>query len=101
MHRRDARLEDSEAFPDLGRAGNAREEMDVLTRELAGAIGLGGRARHTAGAAERARTAVQKRVRGAIGRLEDALPGLARHLDATVHTGAFCGYLPEGRRRRR
>ncbi len=101
VHRRDARLEDSEAFPDLGRAGNAREEMDVLTRELAGAIGLGGRARHTAGAAERARTAVQKRVRGAIGRLEDALPGLARHLDATVHTGAFCGYLPEGRRRRR
>ena len=28
----------------------------------------------------------------------DELPELARHLEASVHTGVFCGYFPDGRR---
>jgi hypothetical protein len=92
-------LSEAEAFADGARAERARAEMDLLTRELARAVGLGGRARRTGQAAERARTAVQKRIREAIRRMEHALPGVGRHLDGTVRTGIFCGYFPEGRRR--
>jgi hypothetical protein len=92
-------LEEAERFQDSGRAELSREEMELLTQELARAVGLGGRARRTGGAAERARTAVQKRLRNAIQRIEEGLPDLARHLDQTIRTGAFCGYLPEGRPR--
>ena len=90
-------LEEAEARADTGHAEVAREEIDHLTQELARAVGLGGRARRTGGAAERARTAVQKRLRGAIRRIEEELPELGRHLDQTIHTGTFCGYHPEGR----
>jgi hypothetical protein len=93
-------LEEAERFADRGRADRVREEMEFLTDELARAVGLGGRARRTAGAAERARTAVQKRLRGVIQRIEEELPELGRHLDQTIRTGAFCGYLPDGRTRR-
>jgi tetratricopeptide (TPR) repeat protein len=92
-------LDEAERFADTGRAERAREEMDFLSEELARAVGLGGRARHAGGAAERARTAVQKRVRSAIRRIEQELPDLGRHLDQTIRTGVFCGYLPNGRPR--
>ncbi len=91
-------LEEAERFADSGRADRARDEIDALTNELARAVGLGGRARRAGSAAERARTAVQKRLRGAIKRIEDELPDLGRHLDHAIHTGTFCGYLPDGRR---
>jgi len=94
-------LEEAEAFADAGRAARARSEIDALTEELARGVGLGGRARRAGNPAERARTAVQKRLRGAIDRIADALPELAHHLEQTIRTGVFCGYLPEGRRRRR
>jgi hypothetical protein len=89
-------LEEAEAFGDRGRADRVSEEIEFLTLELARAVGLGGRTRAT-GAAERARTTVQKRLRSAIARIAAELPELGRHLDQTVRTGAFCGYLPEGR----
>jgi hypothetical protein len=92
-------LAEAELHADVTRAGRARGEFDFLTSELARAVGLGGRFRATGSAAERARTSVQKRVRDAIRRIEDQLPEIGRHLDQTVHTGAFCGYLPGGRRR--
>jgi hypothetical protein len=92
-------LDEAERFADTARAGKAREEMDFLTGELARAVGLGGRSRRTGHAAERARTAVQKRLREAVRRIEDELPELGRHLDHTIHTGVFCAYLPDGRRR--
>jgi hypothetical protein len=91
-------LEEAEGFGDAARAERARVEIDALTQELARAVGLGGRARRAGGAAERARTTVQKRLRGAIRRIEEELPDLGRHLDQTIRTGAFCGYLPDGRK---
>jgi len=93
-------LDEAERFADTHRAEKARAEIDFLTQELARAVGLGGRERRVGGAAERARTTVQKRLRGAIKKLEDGVPELAQHLDRFVHTGAFCGYLPDGRPRR-
>jgi AAA ATPase domain len=93
-------LDEAEGFADTGRAERARLEVEALTQELARAVGIGGRERRAGGAAERARTAVQKRLRGAIKKLEDELPELVQHLDRHVHTGTFCGYLPDGRPRR-
>jgi hypothetical protein len=90
-------LEEAEGFADAARAERARGEIDFLSQELARAVGLGGRERRVGGAAERARTTVQKRLRGAIKRIEEELPELGRHLDQSVKTGTFCGYLPEGR----
>jgi tetratricopeptide (TPR) repeat protein len=92
-------LEEAEQWADKGRAEKLKGEHDALTSELARAVGLGGKERRAGGAAERARTAVQKRVREAIRRIETELPELGRHLDQTVRTGAFCGYLPDGRAR--
>jgi tetratricopeptide (TPR) repeat protein len=92
-------LDDAEQCADLARAGKAKDEMDFLTQELARAVGLGGRERRAGDAAERARTAVQKRLREAVRKIEDELPELGRHLDQTIHTGIFCGYFPDGRRR--
>jgi AAA ATPase domain len=94
-----AELEEAEGFADAGRVDRAKSEIDFLTRELARAVGLGGRERRAGNAAERARTTVQKRLREAIRRIGDALPELGNRLEQTVRTGAFCGYFPAGRRR--
>jgi tetratricopeptide (TPR) repeat protein len=94
-------LEEAEANADRGRAERAREEMEFLTHELASAVGLGGRERRSGAAAERARTTVQKRLRSALARIRDGLPELATHLEQSIRTGAFCGYLPAGRPPRR
>ena len=64
-----------------------------MTHELARAVSLGGRERRTTGAAERARTTVQKRLREAIRRIEVELPELGRYLDQNIRTGMLCGYL--------
>jgi hypothetical protein len=90
-------LADAEHAADVARAERARAEIDALTDELASAVGLGGRDRRAASAAERARTAVQKRLRDAIRKITDVLPELGVHLEQTVYTGMFCGYLPAGR----
>ncbi|HKP59608.1 MAG TPA: AAA family ATPase [Polyangiales bacterium] len=90
-------LEQSEQLADEGRVERARSEIERLTQELARAVGLGGRERRGGAAAERARTAVQKRLRDAVRRIERGLPELGRHLDQAIRTGIFCGYLPERR----
>jgi tetratricopeptide (TPR) repeat protein len=77
----------------------AADERDALLAELSSAFGLGGRARRTGGAAERARSAVTRRIRDAIGVIEEAHPELGRHLRASVRTGAFCSYQPETEQR--
>jgi hypothetical protein len=91
-------LEEAEGHHDVGKAERIRTEMEALTQELSRAVGLGGRDRRAGAAAERARTAVQRRVREALRRIADHDAELGRHLDWAVHTGAFCSYDPEGRR---
>lgn len=92
-------LEEAEGFGDRGRADRAKTEIDFLTAELTRAVGLGGRERRAGGAAERARTTVQKRLREAIRRIGDELPEVGAHLDVAIRTGTFCGYFPDGRPR--
>jgi hypothetical protein len=92
-------LSEAEIGRDTARTEKAEAEIEFLTGELARAVGLGGRDRRTGQAAERARTAVQKRLREAVKRIESEIPELGLHLEQTIRTGVFCGYLPEGRRR--
>jgi tetratricopeptide (TPR) repeat protein len=90
-------VEEAESFADTARAARLRYELDALTDQIAGAVGLGGRERRTGSAAERARIVVQRRVREAIRKIADQDAELGRHLDWTVRTGTFCAYEPRGR----
>ncbi|MDX2165791.1 MAG: hypothetical protein SF182_01960 [Deltaproteobacteria bacterium] len=80
---------------DLGHAERAEAELDALVQQLSDAFGLGGRARQSGSAAERARSAVSWRIRAAIKRIREHHPELARHLENAVRTGAWCSYRPE------
>jgi hypothetical protein len=68
--------------------------MDCIVNQLAAAVGLGGRKRKAASQAERARSAVTKRIKGAIDKIAEAMPPLGRHLATRVTTGYFCSYNP-------
>ncbi len=93
-------LADAERCADAARLDRTRGELEALTEQLAGAIGLGGRERRSGSAAERARILVQRRVREAIKKIGEHDAELGRHLDWTIRTGTFCSYEPEGRKRR-
>jgi len=87
-------LAEAEANTDAGRAERAREELEFLARELGRAVGLGGRARRAGLAAERARSAVQRRIRHAIERIGAQRPALANFLSRSVRTGIYCSFVP-------
>ncbi len=90
----DDTIAEAESFGDATRAAQAREERAAIAAELAAGVGLGGRARRTGSAAERARTNVQRRIRGAIRKIGESIPALGAYLDRTVRTGTFCSYDP-------
>jgi tetratricopeptide (TPR) repeat protein len=90
----DEEIAEAESFADAARASRAREERAAIAAELAAGVGLGGRARRVGGAAERARTNVQRRIRGAIKKIAESMPALGAYLDRTVRTGTFCSYQP-------
>ena len=57
-------------------------------------MGLGGRGRRAGSAAERARSAVQRRIKNALGRIGEADPALGAMLSKAVRTGNYCIYRP-------
>jgi tetratricopeptide (TPR) repeat protein len=85
---------EAESFGDAARASRAREEIELLGAELGRAVGLGGRTRRAGGAAERARSAVQRRIKNAIERIGEHDRALGALLVGTVRTGNYCVYLP-------
>jgi tetratricopeptide (TPR) repeat protein len=87
-------IEEAEGFGDVNRAEKLREELDFLVRELAAGVGLGGRSRKAAAAAERARVNVQRRLKDAIRRMGEQSPALGEYLGWTIRTGTFCSYRP-------
>jgi hypothetical protein len=93
-----AEIEEAESFNDPERAAHAREEMDFIAHELSAAVGLGGRDRRAASAAERARVNVTRALRREIRRIADEDARLGRELETTVRTGTFCAYEPDPRR---
>jgi hypothetical protein len=90
-------IEEATRNNDTGRAGQAREEMDFLARELARAVGLGGRDRVSSSGAERARINVTRAVKAVIRRIARGNANLGRYLETTIHTGTFCAYRPDSR----
>jgi hypothetical protein len=90
-------LEEARAFGDLQRAERAKVERDFLVRELAGAIGLGGRDRPTGSPSERARVSVTRAIRSALARIREHSSALGDHLERTVRTGTYCSYTPDPR----
>ncbi len=90
-------LAEAESFGDAERAAQAKEEVDFLARELAAAVGLGGRNRVAASSAERARVSVTKAIKAVVRRVKKNSPALGKHLEATIKTGAFCSYSPDPR----
>jgi tetratricopeptide (TPR) repeat protein len=87
-------MDEADAYGDQEHAERIQTEMDAILAELARAIGLGGRDRRAASAAEKARLNVTRAVRAAIARIGDALPDLGEHLDGHVKTGMYCCYMP-------
>ncbi|QEV49542.1 transcriptional regulator [Streptomyces vinaceus] len=90
-------IEEARADNDIARREQTKLEREFLMGELARAVGLGGRDRRAGAASERARAAVTQAVRKAIGRLREAAPELADHLDRTIRTGTYCAYVPDPR----
>ncbi len=90
-------LQQAQAWNDTERAARARQERDLLIQELAGATGLGGRARKAGAPAERARVNITRAVKAALVRIREHSAALGGHLASTIRTGAFCSYTPDPR----
>ena len=88
-------IEQARALEDAEREAQADAERDFLVRELARAIGLGGRDRRAASASERARSGVTRAVRQGIARIGEHHPELGEHLNHAVRTGTYCAYVPD------
>ncbi|HVN89060.1 MAG TPA: AAA family ATPase [Candidatus Binataceae bacterium] len=70
-------------------------EIDFLTRELARALGLGGRDRRAGSVAERARLNVTRAIRAAIQKIADHDTILGELLYHAIRTGSYCSYFPK------
>ena len=90
-------IDQARVMGDMERAAQADAERDFLVRELARAVGLGGRDRRAAAASERARAGVTRAVRQAIARIRDHQSQLGEHLARTIRTGTYCAYSPDPR----
>ncbi len=90
-------LDEAHERGDVARAERAKDEIEALERELARAVGLGGRDRRAASAAERARLNVQRSIKTAIERIGEHHAELGQILTRTIRTGNFCSYVPDSR----
>jgi predicted ATPase len=90
-----ADIDEANAASHAARAERAEAELDALVQQLSAAFGVGGRARRTGSAPERARSAVAWRIRAAVKRIAEAHPELGRHLENAVKTGTWCCYRPD------
>lgn len=88
-------ISEARANNDAARESSLREEMDFIAQEISRNVGIGGRARRSGTAAERARVNVTRTIAKAIGKIRDSDPTLGRLLERTVRTGTFCVYEPD------
>jgi hypothetical protein len=87
-------IRDADGGPDEQRLARLRQEHAWITAELTTTTGPGRRRRAFTGNAERARIAVGKAIRRALGRITDADPVLGAELRRTIHTGGNCCFRP-------
>ena len=88
-------IQQAHALEDTDREAQADAERDFLVRELASAVGLGGRDRRAASDSERARSGVTRALRQAIARIGEHHPQLGEHLTSSIRTGTHCAYVPD------
>jgi tetratricopeptide (TPR) repeat protein len=88
-------LEEAKELGNVERAEQAEEEIDALTRELARAVGLGGRNRRAASASERARQSVTKTIKAVVARITENDAALGDIFARCIKTGNFCSYQPD------
>jgi tetratricopeptide (TPR) repeat protein len=88
-------IEQARTLEDAVREAQADAERDFLVRELARAVGLGGRDRRASSDSERARSGVTRAIRKAIARIGEHNPQLGEHLNQAVRTGTYCAYVPD------
>jgi len=88
-------IQEAERLCDLGRLEQSREAREMLQARLATAVGLEGRDRQAATAAERARCTVAQAIRVALKRIHGGLPALADELRLRIKTGMYCVYVPD------
>jgi hypothetical protein len=87
-------VEDAQTRGDTDRAEHARDEMETIAQQLARASGRGGRARRAESAVDRARSAVQRRIKDAVQRVVEQDPELGGWLQRVVSTGNYCSFRP-------
>jgi hypothetical protein len=71
-------LEEAKRFNDFYCAARIRSEIDAIAKQLAAAVGLGGRDRRASSDTERPRSAVTKRIKEAVKRVAEVVPPLGR-----------------------
>jgi hypothetical protein len=85
-------LEDAEQHGDANRAERARSELEALATEISRGSARGGRLRRSESAVDRARSAVQRRIKDTLDRIEDQDAELAAWLRRVVRTGNHCSF---------
>jgi hypothetical protein len=85
-------LEDAEARGNVDRAERARSELEALATELSRGSSIGGKLRRSESAVDRARSAVQRRIKDALDRIAEQDPDLGTWLRRVVHTGNHCSF---------
>jgi tetratricopeptide (TPR) repeat protein len=90
-------LEEARELGNEVRAEQAEAEIEALAHELKSAVGLGGRDRRAASSSERARIAVTRAIRLALGKIADHDAELGKLLSTTIRTGTVCSYAPDHR----
>jgi hypothetical protein len=86
LHELQAELQAAQDTNDLGRQTLVQEEIEMLLQQLSAAVGLGGRSRHAASPAERARINVTNGIRMALTKMASHSPLLAQYLTTTIKT---------------
>jgi hypothetical protein len=92
-----AELDEAISIGDTGRAERAQDEIEFLSKELARAVGIGGRDRKINSETERARLRVTNVVRSAVRKIAQEHPALGRYLALSLHTGCLCSFEPDAR----
>ena len=77
------------------RVEQLKSDIDFINRELARAVGLGGRDRRAGSASERARLNVKRAISGALQKISEQQASMAELLDRSIKTGSFCSYAPD------
>jgi hypothetical protein len=91
------KLDEARELNQPERVEELEDEVEALGHELSRAVGLGGRDRRAASAAERARINVTRAIKVALERIDEHNPMLAALLTKSIRTGTFCSYTPDSR----